>query len=303
MNMKKKLLTSYINGNYTVILFDDGTKIRETVDDEFVPVYPECCDVHISDCCDNGCPMCYADCSPNGEFADLNQPWIETLMPGMELALNLNYPFHPELIPFLKKLMDKGVIANITINQKHFMEHLDFINMLVDEKLVYGIGVSLTDPTKRFIHEIKRYPNAVIHTIAGILTKEQLDELSDNNLKILILGYKIKGRGNEYLSRHVEVADRIKWLSTNIKSYVNKFKVISFDNLALEQLNVKDILSTKEWDEFYQGDDGDFTFFINMVDQTFCKNSLVPKESTEIYPVLSNVKDMFTIIRSRKGMK
>lgn len=299
--MKKKLLTSYINGNYTVALFNDGTKIRETVDDEFVPVYPECCDVHISDCCDNGCPMCYADCNPNGKFADLDQPWVETLMPGMELALNLNYPFHPGLIPFLKKLKDKGVIVNVTINQKHFMEHLDFIDMLAGEKLVYGIGVSLTDPTKRFIHEIKRYPNAVIHTIAGILSKEQLDELSGNNLKILILGYKIKGRGSEYLSRHTEIADKIKWLSTNIKSYVNKFQVVSFDNLALEQLNVKDILSTKEWDEFYQGDDGDFTFFINMVDKTFCKSSLVLKESTEIYPVLSNVKDMFTIIRNRRN--
>ena len=108
-----KLLTKYQNGNETVYLFDDGTKIRETEDDEFCPDFPENCDVTISTKCNNGCEFCYMDCTPNGAFADFSKySFLDHMHPGMELAINLNYPLHPELLTFLQQMKNKQHISN-----------------------------------------------------------------------------------------------------------------------------------------------------------------------------------------------
>ena len=89
----------------------------------------------------------------------------------------------------------------------------------------------------------------------------------------------------------------MKWLYENLKNIIPHFKVISFDNLSLNQLEVKRLLSEKQWDEFYGGDDGTFTFFINLVDGYFAKNSLSPIH----YPIENLTMDeMFNIIKGEK---
>ena len=39
-----RLLGTYKNGSYTVKILSDGTKIRETEADEFIPAFAENCD-------------------------------------------------------------------------------------------------------------------------------------------------------------------------------------------------------------------------------------------------------------------
>ena len=46
-----RLLGEYQNGNYTVKIYNDGTKIRETNDDVFVASFPECIDLKITNNC------------------------------------------------------------------------------------------------------------------------------------------------------------------------------------------------------------------------------------------------------------
>ena len=107
-----KLLGVYKNGNYTVNVLSDGTKIRETNEDEFIPSFSENCDCKITDKCDGGCPFCYEGCTPNGKHGDiLNYKFLDTLHPYTELAINGNDMSHPDLIPFLIKLKEKKVIA------------------------------------------------------------------------------------------------------------------------------------------------------------------------------------------------
>ena len=53
------LLGIYKNGNFTTKLFSDGTKIRETEDDEFIPDFAENMDIKISNYCDMGCYFCH----------------------------------------------------------------------------------------------------------------------------------------------------------------------------------------------------------------------------------------------------
>lgn len=295
-----KTLGVYKNGNYRVILLDDGTKIRETNEDEFIPSFAENCDVKITDKCDGGCLFCYEGCTPNGKHGDiLNYKFLDTLHPYTELALNGNDLSHPDLIPFLKKLKEKKVIANMTVNQIHFERYQSLIRYLVDDGLVYGLGISLNNPTEKFISLVKQYPNAVIHVINGILSPSDVGMLADNDLKILILGYKMLRRGvSHYIINHENIECLQYWLKENLEEMLNHFKVISFDNLAIEQLEVKRLMNEEEWNEFYMGDDSEFTYFIDLVEGKFSKNSIAPLD--ERYDILDSVDAMFEKIRLRR---
>lgn len=290
------IIGRYQNGNYTVTLFNDGTKIRENDLDFFEPAFAENCDVKITDKCDGGCAFCYEGCTVNGKHGDiLNYKFLDTLHPYTELAINGNDLTHPDLIPFLHKMHEKHIIVNMTVNQIHFEKYFDYIKELIECEYIYGLGISLNKPTKEFVNIVKMFPNAVIHTINGILTPFDYEILKDNGLKVLILGYKQLRRGVDYYDSHeFEVHKLQSWLYSNLKEMLNHFDVVSFDNLAINQLYVKRLLSEEQWDEFYMGDDGNYTFYLDLVEGTFAKNSL----SMERWPIMDNIDDMFKMVRS-----
>ena len=284
------ILGVYKNGNYICSIFSDGTKIRETNEDEFIPSFAENCDCKITDKCDGGCEFCYEGCTPNGKHGDiLNYKFLDTLHPYTELAINGNDMSHPDLIPFLEKLKEKKVIVNMTVNQAHFERHQDMIRDLVDRKLIYGLGVSL----------IKQYPNAVIHVINGIFSPNDFEVIGNNDLKILILGYKQLRRGADWYNEEYEdIITEQSWLKEKLAYIIGYFKVVSFDNLAIEQLDVKRLMSEKEWEEFYMGSDSEFTYYIDLVEGKFSKNSVAPLD--ERYDILDSVDDMFEKIRLKR---
>lgn len=294
------IIGRYKNGNYMVTLFDDGTKVRENDLDFFEPEFAENCDVKITDKCDGGCAFCYEGCTANGRHGDILSPkFLDTLRPYTELAINGNDLSHPDIVHFMHKMKEKKIILNMTVNQIHFERHFDAIKEWIDNGLIYGLGVSLREPTNNFIEMIKQIPNAVIHVINGIVSMPDLDYLARNNLKILILGYKHLRRGESYYEQNDEM---VKALQEDLNTYLfpviirdGWFDVVSFDNLAIEQLHVKDHMPKEQWDTFYMGDDGGYTFYIDMVDGVFAKNSL----STERYPITDDVKTMFEAIRER----
>jgi intein/homing endonuclease len=55
----EKLLGSYQNGNYSVRIFSDGTKIRENDLDFFEAEFPENIDIKITNNCNIGCRFCF----------------------------------------------------------------------------------------------------------------------------------------------------------------------------------------------------------------------------------------------------
>ena len=291
------LLGRYKNGNFVTTILSDGTKIRETKDDEFIPAFAENMDIKICNYCDMGCKFCHEGSTINGKFGNiLNEKFIDTLHPYQEVAIGGgDATSHPDLIPFLNKLKEQKVIANMTVNQIHFEKKHELIKKLVDEKLIYGLGVSLVNPTKHFIELIKRYPNAVIHVINGVLKPSDIKALENNNLKMLILGYKHLRRGNEYFEeKQNDIETKQQWLYENLKDIIQKFKVVSFDNLAIEQLDIKRLLTQEEWDEFYMGDDGKVTYYVDMVERKFAQSSTAPFNKR--YDLLDSVDDMFNVI-------
>ena len=52
------LIGKYKNGNYTVMLFEDGTKVRYNDLDNLTPSFAESMDVKLTDKCSVGCPFC-----------------------------------------------------------------------------------------------------------------------------------------------------------------------------------------------------------------------------------------------------
>lgn len=303
-----KILGKYVNGNETVTIYSDGTKIRETEDDEFRPAYAENMDIKICNKCTNPetggltCAYCHEGSTPHGELADLNQKFIDTLHPYQEVALGGgNVLEHPGLHNFLERLKHQKIITNITLNQRHFENSISVVRELVKQRLIYGLGVSLVNPTEEFISLVKEFPNAVIHVINGIVTIKQLRKLQDNNLKVLILGYKELRRGCTFLDSYEDTVNLNKnMLEAFLPDIIKEgwFKVISFDNLAIEQLGVRKLLSQEDWDEFYAGDDGTVTYYIDMVKKQFAVSSTSPFE--ERYPILDNVDDMFKVIQDRR---
>lgn len=294
-----ELLGRYKNGNFTTTILSDGTKIRETDEDEFIPTFAENMDIKITNFCDIGCPFCHEGSTTYGKFGDiLNEKFIDTLHLYQEVALGGgDATSHPDLIPFLQKLKDRKVIVNMTVNQIHFEKKQELIRKLVNEKLIYGLGVSLVNPTENFIKLIKQYPNAVIHVINSVLKLSDVEALENNNLKMLILGYKHLRRGGDfYTEDHDNIVTKQNWLYENLVDIIDKFKVVSFDNLAIDQLNVKRLMTDEEWNEFYMGDDGNFTYYIDMVERKYARSSTAAFDKR--YDLLDSVDDMFKKIIS-----
>lgn len=304
--MYMKLLSTYKNGNYFVDIFDDGTKIRRNNADSLEPSFSESIDCKITDYCDVGCDFCYENSTTFGKHADiLNTSFFDTIHPYTEIALGGGSPIlHPDIVPFLEKLKSKNVLPSITINQKHFIEKYQFIKDLVDRKLIYGVGVSISSVNNELIDKLKIIPNVVVHVIAGIFNQELCEKLTGQNIKMLILGYKDLGRGafkSKTESELLIMKSNMSWLKLNLKQIMNQhsFLALCFDNLALEQLHVKEIIGSEKWESFYMGDDGSYTFFVDLVEGKFCKSS-ISHDRYDMYSFENNIDAMFLKIKPKK---
>ena len=273
----KKLLSKYRNGNYNVAIFDDGTKIRYNNSNSLIPEFVESMDMKISNYCPFNCPMCHEKSSEDGEYGKiLHHPFIKTLHSGTELALGGGaVTYHPDLIPFLEELKEQGVLPSITINQREWEETK--IDYLINNQLIYGLGVSFTNVDDEVWDKILSYPNAVVHLIAGYHSRDVFEYFANKGAKILILGYKSWGRGEDYFKNYSnQIRVRTRELKEILPTLFTKCKVVSFDNLSIKQLDIRTVIGEEKWKEFYMGDDGQYTMYVDMVKQECAKSSTSP---------------------------
>lgn len=289
----------YTNGNYRIFInLENGTKIRKNNLDYFEATSPESFDLKITNRCYHNCNMCHEKSTCDGKHGEiLNQKFFDTCHPYTEIAIGGGNPLeHPDLEKFLIMCRDHKFIPSMTVHQEDFMERKEYLKKLCDEKLLYGLGVSVSIVKPELIHALKEFPNVVVHLIAGLTPIERFLQLKNNNLKILILGYKIFGRG-EHLYETIgdTILDNIRDLRRDLKTIIDEgwFKVVSFDNLAIRQLEVKNLMSKKQWDEFYMGDDGTATMYIDLVKNEFA----VCSTATERFPIMDNIQDMFAKVK------
>lgn len=273
----KKLLSKYRNGNYNVAIFDDGTKIRYNNSNSLIPEFVESMDMKISNYCPFNCPMCHEKSSEDGEYGKiLHHPFIKTLHSGTELALGGGaVTYHPDLVPFLEELKEQGVLPSITINQREWEETK--IDYLINNQLIYGLGVSFTNVDDEVWDKILSYPNAVVHLIAGYHSRDVFEYFANKGAKILILGYKNWGRGEDYFKNYSnQIMVRMRELKEILPTLFTRCKVVSFDNLSIKQLDIRTVIGEEKWKEFYMGDDGQYTMYVDMIKQECAKSSTSP---------------------------
>lgn len=303
-----KPIATYKNGNYTVQIFEDGTKIRECKKGtKFQAAFPESIDIKITNWCDMShiCGFCHEASNKQGHHANLDILFniLKPLPSGVELALGGGSTLsHPEIREFLQKCKAKGWIPNITVNELHLHEQQKTIQKLIREKLIHGVGISLRSRPNHdeLIDFANQHQNTVIHTIDGINTVEELNQITNRikNPKILILGYKHRRKGKTFFKKFKSTVEKniqtwYNQLPVFIDTITHKNGVVAFDNLALEHLNLQRILSPKEWKTFFQGTDGSHTFYIDATTQKFAQSSTMETQ----FPFEGDVITMFKQIK------
>ena len=292
------LIGKYQNGNYMVYIFEDGTKIRANNLDHFEAAFSENIDLKITNYCDKQslCEFCHENSTANGKHGDiLNNPLLQTLHPYTELAIGGGNPLmHPDFDAFLKMMSQRHIICNVTVNEDQWDDILLYYR---DKGLIHGIGVSITtwpaDDTLRRL----TYKNVVAHVIAGIAVKDMLKELAIVRPKLLVPGYKQVGHGKNFIldGNAQGVLERINECEEYIRTNKSKFKLVSFDNLALEQLHVRDWIDDDTWETCYMGDDGEHTMYIDAVNNMFGVSSA--SERKPIPPCVKKIDELFYLAR------
>ena len=295
-------LEEYINGNVNVAIYDNGTRVCYNDLDYFDFEFPLSIDCKITNRCKIGCSFCHENSTKDGKHGDImDAKFVDTLHAGTELAIGGgSITEHPDLYQFLQKLKERKVIANITVSQREYQEKFDFISQLITEDLVHGIGISFSSFNDVFWNKVLTNNNVVVHLIAGVHGKDVFDYLINKNAKILVLGYKDFGRGHNLLEKASAIIEIQKeWLKNALPYYFGQANLLSFDNLALKQLEVEKHFTTEEWEKLYQGDDGTCSMYIDLVNKKFAKNST----STIRYDLLDNIKDMFEVVKNENKGK
>ena len=299
----KGMIAHYKNGNAMVSLFADGTRIINTEDDEFNFEVPLSIDLKVTNRCNKGCAMCHEDSNPNGKHAQFSIfKFLESWGSGKEVAIGGGsvtcYPYFEELLHLIKAL---GLFANVTFHQDELLENFEAIKRYQEEGLIHGIGVSYSHEDDKLFGLLNTLDNVVIHVIAGLIRSVDLMYLQRVTYKpkLLILGYKTFRRGNIlYGEKHDIIEENIEELRLSMSWLLGKhspFVAVSFDNLALEQLNVKAYVPKKLWDLYYQGDEGTCSMYIDAVEGQYAVNST----STIRKPISEDIKTMFQDVKEQ----
>lgn len=272
----------YINGNASVWLnLQDGTRIIEYPDNERLTLdTPLNIDIRVSTQCPYGyntntkkstCAFCHESALVNGvecHYGVLQQVLMDAKLPrGTEIALGVNQ-VTDDLVQFVKNLWKLGLVVNITMNERYITE---FGDTRLKEMMpyVFGLGISYRSlqGCLSLPDWIADYPHTVIHVINGIDNFDDVKELGVKYHKLLVLGEKDFGFNRGKVNLNTEQHKQWKF---NIMQLTKIFDIVSFDNLGLQQLEIRGKITDEEYKSFYQGE---HSMYINAVEQYFAPSS------------------------------
>lgn len=272
----------YRNGNAVVTLdLRDGTRIIEYPDNEPLTLQtPLNIDIRVSTQCPYGynvetqkstCAFCHESALVDGQechYGILQQVLMDAKLPrGTEIAIGVN-EVTDNLVQFVKNLYRLGLVVNITMNERYILQYGDtgLKQML---PYVFGLGISYRSlqGCLSLPDWIAEYPHTVIHVINGIDDFDDVKELSVKYHKLLVLGEKDFGFNRGKVNLNTE--QHKQWKS-NIMQLTKIFDIVSFDNLGLQQLEIRGKITDEEYKSFYQGE---HSMYINAVEQYFAPSS------------------------------
>lgn len=290
-----KKIANYKNGPVSVTIYDDGTKIREWNDEKYgiepELEFPESADIKVTNFCDAGCFMCHEQSGLQGKHGNLeklsNMIERSNLPEGIEFAIGGGNPLTtPGIEKFLEIEKSRNHIINVTMNYNHISPNGKYRQQTIDylkRGLIKGLGVSVMDCNlENFLNDKELQDvssNIVIHIIEGINSfqnvKEKLFNCSWKHPKVLILGKKNFGRYGMLSEDKKAIDDKQTAIwRENILDFLKEFNgVTSFDNLALERLDVLSKLPKEIVDTQYMGKDGSHTMYLDFVKEEYGRQS------------------------------
>lgn len=269
------ITTKHANGNALVTIDSDGTRVID-FNGELQLDSPLNVDIRIMTKCSFGmnskgtaiCDFCHESATVDGDecnYDDLYEK-LKPLPTGTELAIGMN-DLSPGLIQFLEKCRDR-FICSCTINSGHVKKHKSKLLELLDDGLIAGLGISYREGMT--IVNID-HPNVVWHVIAGIDNIVDVKTLASHGIsKILVLGEKDFGFNLGKVDLNTQCHKEWFWF---IHELFDIYDVVSFDNLALEQLKIKRFFTKELFDVFNQKE---HSLYINSVDGYFSPSSRNP---------------------------
>jgi len=296
-------MSRYLNGNYIVSIsgsFDQNRKYEALrFDEDLNADFPDSIDLKITNKCSHGCKFCHESSNISGKSFDLEKTKkiLDTLPNDpIEIAIGGGNVLecYDDLLELIKFCSDKSFSTRITLNVLDILnsENTEKIKKIIeiDHSISLGVSIQSLDQVELLIKSMeKTYATIVLHIILGIFPIEELKSLLELptdyyravGRRILILGYKQFGRG-----KNISIKEDVinQWKNT-ISNYIystrgNKtgllsinYKAIGFDNLAIEQLNLKDMLLKPEWESIYLGTDFSHSMYIDAVEETFAPTS------------------------------
>ena len=285
----------YINGNYLVKLDTNNYTLEKRPlrrGESFIPSFPDSIDIKLTNKCNIGCPFCHESSVPDGKTFNpdhLKKLLSELPSVGIELAFGGGdvLEIKDELKDIVNWSKHNGFYPRITINYKDIVRDSSTINMIIN--LFIPIGISINSLNKSVLDDINTLDDAsitfipaiVYHIIIGVLPVDDLKTMlfspDFEGKRILILGFKQFGRAKD-----MNISDSIlaEWKNL-IREYILKFRTsgetpdrtLAFDNLALEQLEMKNYLLSEEWNTLFMGNDFSHSMYIDAVTEEFAPTS------------------------------
>lgn len=291
---------SYINGNYVMSSRKHNfVRYRETLrsGEPFLPDFPDSIDLKITNKCSIGCPFCHESSRGNGRSFNLSKTMqlLDTLPDNVNIEIAIGggdvLEIPDETIALIKHLKRKGYNTAITVSieslKKYYnTDSYDFsadtsVYKLLQEVDSIGISVNhyLTEDEDALVFSLPSTRNIVYHVILGIISPKDLRSfLGLSTTMLLVLGYKSWGRGR---NSNPLTPELIKEYSTELKGLYNNLRyqrlfegcTVGFDNLAIEQLHLKEWFTSEQWDTLYFGNDFTHSMYIDAVNEEFSPTS------------------------------
>lgn len=269
---------NFKNGNAEIQIQQDGTRIIE-FEDQLKLDWPLNIDIRVSNRCAFGynpktdsavCSFCHEAQRTDGTECDYEilKDKLKDLPAGIELAIGGN-EVTADLFWFLVWCKQNDFICNLTVNQGHLNRDLHMLQDCLRHDLVKGLGISYrSELSLKVPTEFLEYSNTVFHVIAGIDSVHDILTLADRGVKkVLVLGEKNFGFNEGKVDLKNQSHKEWYW---NVRKLFDTFEVVSFDNLALEQLNIKRFFPADKYEEFNQGER---SLYVNAVDGYFAPSS------------------------------
>lgn len=322
-------MSFYINGNYQVIVSRaNGTQvyIPLRVDEDLVSDFPDSIDLKITNKCSNGCKFCHESSTSDGKHFNLEKTCtMLSKLPKkpIEIAIGGGNIFEVwddffELVKFVHShnMRPRFTVNIIDLLKKENMEKINTLYNSANPSSRFGIGISIPnikplmtlidlqllsglDKKSFCVNFWSRSFIKVFHIILGVFPVNEFDKLlklaREEIFSVLILGYKQFGR-----AENESLPDMSDWKS-EIKRALNKFNrnsniplvTVGFDNLAVEQLELKDMVESKTWESVYLGQDFSHSMYVDAVEETFAPTSRSNKEDRVAWDSTTSIVDWF----------